>query len=286
MILRSPVKWFGGKGKMLKAILPLIPHDHVYVEPFAGGANILLNREPSAIEVLNDLHQGVVSLFRVLQSQRKSKELAGLLHNTLYSRAEFERAIAICSGSEAAGEVCRAWAMIVKTRQGFSGRAKSTGNWSRTKGKQQVQPQAYRNRTSSEVIDSLRNRLRRVYVECRDALDVMRFHAADNSVIYADPPYVAATRLSGVYDHEMDDTQHVSFIDCVLSLPGAIVVSGHDSPLYRPLRKAGWKLTRFNVFTSATNTVRKPRTECVWQNPRAVELIKAARSSTAEARMR
>jgi len=285
MILRSPVKWFGGKGKMLKAILPLIPHDHVYVEPFAGGANILLNREPSKIEVLNDLHQGVVSLFRVLQSQRKSKELAGLLHNTLYSRAEFERAIAICSGSEAAGEVCRAWAMIVTTRQGFGGKATSTGDWGRVKGVRN-NSLIYRNMTSSGAIEGLRNRLRLVYVECRDALDVMRFHAADNSVIYADPPYVAATRLSGVYDHEMDDTQHVSFIDCVLSLPGAIVVSGHDSPLYRPLRKAGWKLTRFNVFTYATNTVRKPRTECVWQNPRAVELIKAARSSTAEARMR
>jgi len=256
---------------MLKAILPLIPHDHVYIEPFAGGANILLNREPSAIEVLNDLHQGVVNLFRVLQSQRKSKELAGLLHNTLYSRAEFERAIAICSGSEAAGEVRRAWAMIVTTRQGFGGKATSTGDWGRVKGVRN-NSLIYRNMTSSGAIEGLRNRLRLVYVECRDALDVMRFHAAHNSVIYADPPYVAATRSSGGYDHEMDDAQHVAFIDCALSLPGAIVVSGYDSPLYRPLRKAGWKLTRFDVVTSATNTVRLPRTECVWQNPRAVEL--------------
>jgi len=285
MILRSPVKWFGGKGKMLKAILPLIPHDHVYIEPFAGGANILLNREPSEIEVLNDLHRGIVNLFRVLQSTRKSKELAELLRNTLYSRAEFERAIAICSGSEAGGEVCRAWAMIVETRQGFGGRALVTGNWSRVKERSST-AKSFRHATAKDVIDRLRDRLRYTYVECRDALSVMRFHAADNSVIYADPPYVAATRSSGGYDHEMDDAQHVAFIDCVLSLPGAIVVSGYDSPLYRPLRKAGWKLTRFNVFTSATNTVRLPRTECVWQNPRAVELIKAARSSTAEARMR
>lgn len=38
--MRSPINWFGGKGKMLKKILPVlagIPHKR-YCEPFGGGA--------------------------------------------------------------------------------------------------------------------------------------------------------------------------------------------------------------------------------------------------------
>jgi len=61
--LRSPIVWFGGKGHMVNKLLPLIPKHKIYVEPFGGGANLLIAKEPSPVEVYNDLDSGLVNFF-------------------------------------------------------------------------------------------------------------------------------------------------------------------------------------------------------------------------------
>lgn len=53
--LRSPIVWFGGKGHIVNKLLPLIPSHKIYVEPFGGGANLLIAKEPSPVEIYNDL---------------------------------------------------------------------------------------------------------------------------------------------------------------------------------------------------------------------------------------
>ena len=45
--LRSPIKWFGGKGKFVSKLLPLMPPHLSYVEVFGGGASLLFAKEPS-----------------------------------------------------------------------------------------------------------------------------------------------------------------------------------------------------------------------------------------------
>ncbi len=64
--LRSPILWFGGKGNMVAKILPLFPPHRIYVEPFGGGASLLMAKAPAPVEVYNDLDSGLVNLFRVL----------------------------------------------------------------------------------------------------------------------------------------------------------------------------------------------------------------------------
>lgn len=66
--LRSPIKWLVGKGNMQKKIVPLleaIPHRR-YVEPFGGGASILLRKAPVELETYNDLDSGLYEFFTVI----------------------------------------------------------------------------------------------------------------------------------------------------------------------------------------------------------------------------
>ena len=61
--IKPAVTWLGGKSKLLKHILPLIPKHMCYVEPFAGGIAVFLAKPPSKIEVLNDLNGDPVTFY-------------------------------------------------------------------------------------------------------------------------------------------------------------------------------------------------------------------------------
>jgi len=87
--LRSPIKYVGGKGRMITKLLQFIPKHHTYVEPFGGGASLLFAKEPSPIEIYNDIDETLVSFFRVLRNPEKFAKFYHLVTLTPYSRAEF-----------------------------------------------------------------------------------------------------------------------------------------------------------------------------------------------------
>lgn len=62
------IPWVGGKRKLAKTILPLFPEHTCYVEPFCGGAAMFFMKEPSDVEVLNDINSDIVNLYRVVQN--------------------------------------------------------------------------------------------------------------------------------------------------------------------------------------------------------------------------
>ena len=63
--------YIGGKYNLLKALLPLVPRHHIYVEVFGGAANLLFNKPPSPVEVYNDIDGELVNLFLVVRDRSK-----------------------------------------------------------------------------------------------------------------------------------------------------------------------------------------------------------------------
>ncbi len=88
-MINSPIRWVGGKSRLRKYIIPLIPEHTCYVEPFAGGAWVLFGKQPSPVEVINDIDQELINFFRILK--HKPEELIQSFEWELVSRAEFER---------------------------------------------------------------------------------------------------------------------------------------------------------------------------------------------------
>lgn len=88
-IVNSPFKWVGGKSRLRKQIISLLPAHSCYVEPFSGAAWVLFAKPPSDVEILNDIDQELITFFRVVKEN--PEELIASFEWELVSRAEFER---------------------------------------------------------------------------------------------------------------------------------------------------------------------------------------------------
>ena len=275
--MRSPIVWLGGKGRLAERITPLLPRPdrHLcYVEPFAGGASILFSRRPAGIEVINDANGEVVNFFKTLRDHGDA--LREYLRNTPYSRQVFEEWRSV--DPETLPSLDRAARLFYLSRSSFmvngaSGDRKPSWAYARI---DDNRARSVMNMVEDELL-AVRDRLRQVYIEHNDALDVIRRFDAPTTVFYCDPPYHPDTRSdSGGYADELED--HDELLDTLMDAQGMVALSGYPHPDYDRLEDAGWKRHDF-ALECATGRTRESRdsrvaggidtqrTECVWINP-------------------
>jgi DNA adenine methylase len=283
----SLFSWFGGKGNLFDKILPYldVPHQ-VYVEVYGGGASVLLNKQPSKIEVLNDIDDKVVNIFRVMQDEQKFNELKHRLEWTLYSRSEFVRALDIVQSGNVTDPVMLAWAFFVGQNQGFSGqncREMSEGNWRR--GFVNNKATEFANKVCK--LDAIRNRLKNVQVDSIDAIKCIEYWDTPNTLFYLDPPYISDTRITKkAYHHETDDDHHRLLVQTLLKIKGKAVLSGYEHDIYNPLLHNGWQAIRFktschaagrirgsNLLGNGSATKNASRTEVIYVNTREPDMF-------------
>jgi len=260
--LRPPVKWHGGKHYLARRIIQFFPDHHTYVEPFGGAASVLLNKKPSPVEVYNDLDERITRLFRILRDH--GDELARRLALTPYSEVEFRDAT-----SPHDDEIEQARRDFVRWRLSLGGRGDSFSFTLHRVRREMADVVSGYLSTIDEQLPLIIERLRRVELVSRPALEVIKKWDSPDTLIYCDPPYVADTRHSGsldVYGHEMSDKQHRELAKLLGRCKSRIVVSGYPSDLYEELY-AGWDRQEFDIANHAAGTKQKKRAiECLWMN--------------------
>lgn len=87
---RPLMRYFGGKWRCAPWIIRHFPPHTCYVEPFAGAGSVLLRKEPSTYEYLNDRDGEVVNLFNMLRT--RTEEFIRAVELTPFSRAELKLA--------------------------------------------------------------------------------------------------------------------------------------------------------------------------------------------------
>jgi len=223
--------WYGGKFSHLERLLPLLPECHHYCEPFGGSAAVLLNRPPSPIETYNDLDGEVVNFFRVLRTQKnRLTEAIGL---TPFSREEFALACAIDPRLSPLERARRFYARARQVRTGLAQTA-SIGRWANCKNTSRAGMSGVISRWLGgiEALPEIADRLLRVQIENRPAIDVIHLYDSPKTLFYCDPPYIHSTRGdSGAYEHEMSDDEHRDLAKVLNAVDGKVAISNYQCDL-------------------------------------------------------
>jgi DNA adenine methylase len=278
MAVKTPIRWFGGKGNMLAKLRPYIPPHRTYVEPYGGAAALLFDKEPAPVEVYNDLNDDLVNLYRVLRDPEQFAAFQRLATLTLYSRTECLEAQRRVKEEEGEG-VERAWTFWVACRMGFSGCGDDQAGWSyaRTASRRGMAGTCSRFLSCIDALPRFHERLSRVQIESDDALAVMDRYDTPETFFYLDPPYVLSTRKEGGYKHEMTEEQHETLVAHIQTLEGMVLLSGYAQPIYDALP---WETINFETASHAAGHTRgtgilgkgaamkkQKRTETLWINP-------------------
>lgn len=267
-VIRPVLRYPGAKTRLAPWIVDRLPPHSLYIEPFAGSCAVFLTKAPAKVEVINDLDERVVNLFRVLRS--RPHELAGAIRLTPYSRAEY-----LASDDPADDELEAARRFLVRVWMAHGGKLGSRSGW-----RQGWAGGSTTSRGSSakvwkglpERIVAIADRLRDAMIDCRPALDVLADWTTEEAVVYADPPYPMSVLSRGsvsgrsYYGHDMtDEVSHRELLAALNTFPGAVLLSGYRSTFYDEAL-AHWRRDDIEVRAYRQAV----RTESLWMNPAAV----------------
>ena len=70
--MNAPICWLGGKSRLRKKIIQCLPEHVCYVEVFGGAGWVIFGKEPSKVEVYNDIDGELVNFFRVVKNCHKA----------------------------------------------------------------------------------------------------------------------------------------------------------------------------------------------------------------------
>lgn len=228
-MLNSPFKWVGGKSRLRKPIIDLLPPHTCYVEPFAGAAWVLFGKPPSDVEVINDIDQELITFFRVVKD--KPEELIASFEWELTSRAEFNRLAELDPNQLT--DVVRAHRFFYLIMAGWGGEL----NYPRFA--TSISDGGHGNRligalkTLRERIAPAHERLRTVIIENLDWQECIDRYDTDRTVMYIDPPYPG----NGCnYAHNMRDWEsHHELAERLKRAKCAWILSSYDIPEIRDL---------------------------------------------------
>jgi DNA adenine methylase len=285
----QPIKRHGGKSYLAKMIVSLMPPRCTYpngpapddggwlhyVEPYFGGGAVLFANDPEGIsEVVNDLDGDLTAFWETLQHDSAFEIFKRKISMIPLSETEFNRAGVCYSETLGRGDgkrkIGQAIDFFVRNRQSRQGLEKDFATMTRNRTRRGMNEQVSSWLSAIDGLEWFHERLQRVVIFNRDALDVIKQQDGKRTLYYCDPPYVHKTRSStGEYgEHEMSDDQHRELLKALAGIAGRFLLSGYHSELYDGFAAInGWRCHEKEIDNKASSAKeKKKQIECVWTN--------------------
>lgn len=248
---KPPLKWAGGKQRILSRILPHLAGTHRLIEPFVGAGSIFLAAGEREV-IINDANADLIEFYHCLQRDVNALiEIAEPLFLTSEtSPAAYARNRERFNNGALGFE--RAALLLYLNKFGFNGlyRVNKNGKFNVPYGHPQTVPGFPR----QQLID-MAARLQNVEIMCGDFTAAIAL-AMDGDVVYCDPPYVDTSTTPGSFTSytadRFDMEQHRKLVEAAkaaVARGATVVISNHDSEVARQLY-VGAEIQSFDVRRS------------------------------------
>ncbi len=225
--------WVGGKTKLSKDIVQLMPAHSLYIEVFGGALSVLYAKPkfklPRYREVVNDINGELINLHRMIQTRPES--LSQTLSRLLISREIFYK---LKQGVyKPRSDIERAAYYYYLLTQSFGAKGENFAMSAKTR----------RPKDIYKGFDVWSQRLRFVTIENMPFEHLIKTYNRDEALFYCDPPYVGTEH----YYKNMPSfgiEEHIKLRDTLASSQGKFLLSYNDCDVVRDLYKD------FNIIQS------------------------------------
>ena len=204
-MIKSPLRYPGGKSRAIKFIAPLIPEFEEYREPFVGGGSVFIylkQKYPNKKFWINDIYENLYLFWKYAQinPEKLVEQIQYWKDSTTNGKDLFKY---LLENINHFNELKKAAAFFVFNRITFSGTTESGGFSNAAFNKRFTQSSIERVRALSQILNNIK-------ITNFDYQQVVE-KEGENVFIFLDPPYYSATKsalygkngnLHKIFDHE------------------------------------------------------------------------------------
>lgn len=212
----GPLAYLGGKNRIAKKIIALIPEHTCYIEPFCGGAQVFFHKSPSKVELLNDRSEDIFNFLRICQQHHE--ELRRYLHFCIVSRRWFE--LFEKTPPETLTDVQRAARFFYLQKNCYGGLVVRRNFAASVQDGSNYNPEAL-----AELLRKTHERLLHVQLECLPYQDILRKYDRPFTFFYCDPPYFNRP----YYKFNFEEKDYVELAERLQKLKGRFLLSLNDT---------------------------------------------------------
>lgn len=242
MRIKPPFSYYGGKQQMAKKIIEYYPVHNLYGETHLGGGANFWGKEPSNVEVINDIDGRVINFYKMCKTQ--FPKLKSLIEQTPHSRKAHQEAAFVLENQDLYSNVKIAWAFWVQTNMSFGSAIGAGFGYGRKKNSMEKKLHNRRLNFTEQYCE----RLERVQIECTDATRVITSRDAEDSFFYNDPPYI--NTHCGHYGG-YTEKDFTGLLECLSGIKGKFLLSSFNSDILDEFTKQfNWDKLEFEMATS------------------------------------
>lgn len=180
--VKSPLKWVGGKNKLVNTLVPLIPEHECYCEVFGGAGWLLFGKEPSKVEILNDFDSNLMNFWSVIKTAKD--QFIDSFEYTLVSRETFQNYKHKYKTNDFDDAIEKAHVFYYLVHAGFASDMKNP-----VFGTGRQRSNGLRLEQINDSINTAYDRLQRVTIENKSFEDIFRIYDGEDTFFYLDSPY-------------------------------------------------------------------------------------------------